>query len=162
MTSPNITALLEAETLALRLVSLDEQLILSDLALKWVLAKNDGHSKNFEEIQARTGTLLGKSVNYEQLLADTRFQAIVATLEARLAIGEISRTIMAERSRVTEQALLGRPKAIATPPAPIVPPTSSSRNQLHLILALVLGTVIGGTAIHSCQTASTPTISSNK
>jgi hypothetical protein len=162
MTLPNITALVEAENLALRHVSLDEQLILSDLALKWVLAKNDGHSKKFEDIQARTGTLLGKSVNYEQLLSDTRFQAIVATIEARLAIGEISRTIMAERNRVMEQALHGRPKVIATPPAPIVPVTSSSRNQLHLILALVLGTVIGGTAVHSCQTPSTPTISSNK
>ncbi len=162
MSSPEVSAAREKEDRALRSLSLDERMVLTDLALALFLRRKDKESQSEENVHARTGTLLGKGINWKFLLADERFQAIIATLEARNAAGEVLSSVLVHRILAEQQPQPKAPDHITPQPAPIAPPAPVKQSRLHLLLALGLGTVLGGAIVDSCHNLPNASISSNK
>lgn len=125
----------------LKELDIGEVWTLEMLALVWIGVENDGESIHISDQKDRTGQLL-RHVQWEKLLNDRRFQKILADVKCRQEQGKMARSVINYvLNRSTPDTVKPQKMEVAVTDAP----TKETRNRLHYVLVLAIGTVIAGT-----------------
>lgn len=97
---------LDSQTEAMRNLDVtdpNELLLLEFLAIQWLQVATDGESGHVDDMSRRTGTILGRVINWPALVGNKRFQAILAHMKEKQAAGSFARTIIGQIGMLSRQ-----------------------------------------------------------